>query len=160
MKKRISLALYNQKYAQDLANFSLSDEQVQFTAMPAKVMEEAFQNPYKYPVVILNEETPVGFFILHKNSEYVEERDTSRTILVRALSITLEHQGNGYALTAMRELPTLVKQLDPKVDEIILAVNEGNIAAQRLYLKAGFLNMGERKMGINGLQLILQYRMV
>ncbi|WP_413376586.1 GNAT family N-acetyltransferase [Paenibacillus taichungensis] len=160
MKKLISLAPYNEKYDQDLANFSLSDEQVQFTAMPAEVIEEALQNPNKYPVLILNDETPVGFFILHKNSEYVEERDTSRTILVRALSITLEHQGNGFALAAMRELPTLVKQLDPKVNEIILAVNEGNIAAQKLYLKAGFLNMGERKMGINGLQLILQYRMI
>lgn len=44
MKKRISLAPYNEKYNQDLANFSLSNEQVQFTAMPAEVMEEAFQN--------------------------------------------------------------------------------------------------------------------
>lgn len=109
--------------------------------------------------MILNDKTPVGFFILHKNSEYVEERDSSRKILVRALSITLEHQGNGYALDAMKALPGLVKQLDPKVDEIILAVNEGNIAAQKLYLKAGFLDMGERKMGIKGLQLMLQYRM-
>ncbi|UPK45529.1 GNAT family N-acetyltransferase [Paenibacillus pabuli] len=159
MRKRISLAPYHDKYNQDLANFSLSDEQVQFTAMPVEVMEEALQNPNKYPVVILNDDTPVGFFILHKNSEYVEERDSSRKILVRALSITLEHQGNGYALDAMKALPGLVKQLDPKVDEIILAVNEGNIAAQKLYLKAGFLDMGERKMGIKGLQLMLQYRM-
>ncbi|MDN4604089.1 hypothetical protein P5G61_22800 [Paenibacillus sp. F6_3S_P_1C] len=59
----------------------------------------------------------------------------------------------------MRALPELVKQLDPKVNEIILAVNEGNIAAQKLYLKAGFLDRGERKMGIHGLQLILHYRM-
>jgi RimJ/RimL family protein N-acetyltransferase len=160
MKKMISLAPYNVMYDKDLANFSLSDEQVQFTAMPAQVIEEAFQNPNKYPVVILNDEAPVGFFILHKNSEYVEERDSSRKILVRALSITIEHQGNGYALAAMRALPELVKQLDPKVNEIILAVNEGNIVAQKLYLKAGFLDRGERKMGVHGLQLILQYRMV
>ncbi|QOS77686.1 GNAT family N-acetyltransferase [Paenibacillus sp. JNUCC31] len=159
MKKRISLAQYNEKYNQDLANFSLSNEQVQFTAMPAEVMEEAFQNPNKYPVVILKDKTPVGFFILHKNSEYVEERDASRTILVRALSITMEHQGNGYAMDAMKALPEWVKQLDPKINEIILAVNEGNIAAQKLYLKAGFLDTGERKTGIHGLQLILHYRM-
>ncbi|WP_440117791.1 GNAT family N-acetyltransferase [Paenibacillus sp. QZ-Y1] len=156
----IRLTPYHEKYNQDLSNFSLSSEQTQFTAMPADVIEEAIYNPDKYPVVILHEEKTVGFFILHKNSEYVEQKDASRTILVRALSITLEHQGNGYALAAMKALPEWIKQLDPKVNEIILAVNEGNVAAQKLYLKVGFHDRGERRMGIHGLQLILQYSMV
>lgn len=38
----------------------------------------------------------------------------------------------------MKALHKCVCELHPKINEIILAVNEGNIAAQRLYLKMGF----------------------
>lgn len=159
MENLIRLALYHEQYDQDLADFALKGEQFQFTAMPAEVIEEAIQNPDKDPMVILHKEKPVGFFILHKSSEYVEEKDASHTILVRALSISMEYQGNGYAKAAMKALPEFVRQLYPEINEIILAVNEGNIAAQQLYLKVGFLDMGVRKMGIHGLQLILHHRM-
>ncbi|MCL6660008.1 GNAT family N-acetyltransferase [Paenibacillus amylolyticus] len=158
MENSIRLALYHERYDQDLDDFALSGGQLQFTAMPADVIDEAIQNPDKDPMVILHEEKPVGFFILHKNSEYVEEKDASHTILIRALSISMEHQGNGYAKEAMKALPKFVRQLHPEINEIILAVNEGNIAAQQLYLKVDFLDRGVRKMGIHGLQLILHHR--
>lgn len=158
MGNSIRLALYHEQYDQDLDDFALRGDQLQFTAMPGDVIDEAIQNPDKDPMVILHEEKPVGFFILHKNSEYVENKDASHTILIRALSISMEHQGNGYAKEAMKALPKFVRQLHPEINEIILAVNEGNIAAKQLYLKVGFLDRGVRKMGIHGLQLILHHR--
>ncbi|APO48205.1 hypothetical protein BS614_12025 [Paenibacillus xylanexedens] len=158
MENSIRLALYHEQYDQDLDDFTLRGDQLQFTAMPADVIDEAIQNPDKDPMVILHEEKPVGFFILHKNSEYVEDKDASHTILIRALSISMEHQGNGYAKAAMKALPEFVLQLYREIDEIILAVNERNIAAQQLYLKLGFLDRGVRKMGIHGQQLILHNR--
>lgn len=78
MENSIRLALYHEQYDQDLDDFALRGDQLQFTAMPADVIDEAIQNPDKDPMVILHEEKPVGFFILHKNSEYVEDKDASQ----------------------------------------------------------------------------------
>lgn len=58
----------------------------------------------------------------------------------------------------MKALPEFVLHRYREIDEIILAVNERNIAAQQLYLKLGFLDRGVRKMGIHGQQLILHNR--
>ncbi|MGC5770826.1 GNAT family N-acetyltransferase [Paenibacillus pabuli] len=159
MENLIRLTIHHEQYNEALANFSLTGEQLEFTALPAEVIEEAISNPDKYPIVIVKEETPVGFFILHKNSEYVEERDASRKILVRALSITLEHQGKGYALAAMNALTPLLLQLEPEIKEVMLAVNEQNVAAQRLYMKAGFRDTGIRRIGTHGLQFVFHRRM-
>lgn len=38
----------------------------------------------------------------------------------------------------MKALHKFVRKLHPKINEIILTVNEGNIAALWLYLKVGF----------------------
>ncbi|WP_418040978.1 hypothetical protein [Paenibacillus xylanilyticus] len=103
MHQVIRLTEYHEKYDEALANFSLTGEQFSFTALPAEVIEEAISNPDKVPIVILKEETPVGFFILHKKSEYAEGKKYSNAILIRALSITLEHQGRGYARAPCRQ---------------------------------------------------------
>ena len=43
----------------------------------------------------------------------------------------------------------------PNCNEIVLAVNHKNIAAQKLYLKVGFRDTGIRKMGKIGEQYIM-----
>lgn len=43
----------------------------------------------------------------------------------------------------------------PIKNEVILAVNEKNIPAQKLYEKVGFQDKGYRRMGSIGQQLIL-----
>ncbi|MFS0870315.1 GNAT family N-acetyltransferase [Paenibacillus xylanilyticus] len=154
MEKLIHLTMYHERYDEALARFSLTGEQFTFTALPAEVIDEAISNPDKFPIVILKEETPVGFFILHKNSEYAEGKRYSNAILIRALSITSEHQGKGYALAAMNALTPLLQQIDPEMKEVILAVNEQNVAAQSLYLKAGFRDTGIRRIGAHGLQFV------
>ncbi|MDQ0170649.1 GNAT family N-acetyltransferase [Paenibacillus tundrae] len=160
MKNSIRLTRYDQQYDDALANFSLTGEQFRFTAMPAEVIEEAIQNENKYPIVILHEDTVVGFFILHRYSEYADEHVNRETnLLIRALSISTEYQGKGYGLEAMQVLPSFVQQLVPDMNEIILAVNEDNIAAQKLYLKAGFVDTGRRMMKGQVLQFIFHYKM-
>lgn len=158
MHQFIRLTEYHERYDEALANFSLTGEQFSFTALPAEVIEEAISNPDKVPIVILKEETPVGFFILHKKSEYAEEKKYSNAILIRALSITLEHQGRGYARAAMQAIGPLLQQIEPGTKEVILAVNEQNIAAQSLYLKEGFRDTGIRRIGAHGLQFVFHKR--
>ncbi|KAA8785395.1 GNAT family N-acetyltransferase [Paenibacillus amylolyticus] len=159
MGQGIHLAQYEERYYQDLTGFTLKNEQVHFTALPAEVIEEAMMNPDKDPVVILHQAVPVGFFVLHKGSEYVEPAESDHKILIRALSISEQYQGKGYALDAMKQLPDWVRKFHPEVDEIILAVNEANKAAYQLYVKSGFLDLGLIRMGSRGIQHILHYTM-
>jgi RimJ/RimL family protein N-acetyltransferase len=159
MGQGIHLVHYEERYYQDLTRFTLKNEQVHFTALPAEVIEEAMMNPDKDPVVILQQAVPVGFFILHKGSEYVEPAESDHKILIRALSISEQYQGKGYALDAMKQLPNWVREFHPEVDEIILAVNEANKSAYQLYVKSGFLDLGLTRMGNRGIQHILHYSM-
>lgn len=157
MGQGIRLVHYEERYHRDLTRFTLKNEQIHFTALPAEVIEEATMNPDKDPVVILHQAVPVGFFVLHKGSEYVEPAESDRKILIRALSISEQYQGKGYALNAMKQLPDWVREFHPEIDEIILAVNEANKAAYQLYVKSGFLDLGLTRMGNHGIQHILHY---
>ena len=159
MEIGIRLVHFEEKYHQALARFTLKNEQIHFTALPVEVIEEAINNPDKDPVVILVQAVPVGFFVLHKGSEYVERAESDHKILIRALSISVEYQGKGYALEAMKLLPAWVREFHPEVKEIILAVNEANKAAQQLYVKSGYLDFGVRRMGSHGIQHVLHYSM-
>ena len=55
----------------------------------------------------------------------------------------------------MALLQDFVKYYYPVKNEVILAVNEKNIPAQKLYEKVGFQDKGFRRMGPIGQQLIL-----
>lgn len=55
----------------------------------------------------------------------------------------------------LEQLPLVVKGNFPFSDEIILAVNKENTAAQHVYKKAGFIDKGLRAVGKIGEQLIL-----
>ncbi|MEK3827744.1 GNAT family N-acetyltransferase [Paenibacillus sp. FSL K6-1558] len=160
MGQGICLVPYEEQYHQDLTRFTLKNEQIHFTALPAQVIEEAMINPDKDPIVILHQVVPVGFFVLHKGSEYVEPAESDHKILIRALSISEQYQGKGYALDAMKQLPDWVREFHPEIDEIILAVNEANKAAYQLYVKSGFLDLGLTRMGSRGIQHILCYSMI
>ncbi|MBY0202330.1 GNAT family N-acetyltransferase [Paenibacillus cucumis (ex Kampfer et al. 2016)] len=160
MGQGIRLVPYEEQYHQDLTRFTLKNEQVHFTALPAQVIEEAMINPDKDPIVILHQAVPVGFFVLHKGSEYVESVESDHKILIRALSISEQYQGKGYALDAMKQLPDWVREFHPEIDEIILAVNEANKAAYQFYVKSGFLDLGLTRMGNRGIQHILCYSMI
>ncbi|QXE02336.1 hypothetical protein [Terribacillus sp. DMT04] len=43
----------------------------------------------------------------------------------------------GYGKGTLEQLPAFVREAFPHIDEIVLAVNEGNALARRLYEKAG-----------------------
>jgi len=158
VQELIRLTPYEPKYDIALADFTLNNEQVRFTAFPVEVLEEAIQHVDRFPVVIVRDDMPVGFFVLHRHSEYAAAIQSPDAILIRALSVSSEHQGKGYALAAMKALPAFVHQFHPMMNAIILAVNEQNIPAQRLYLKAGYTDTGARFMGTHGMQFIYRFK--
>ncbi|MFF2017518.1 GNAT family N-acetyltransferase [Paenibacillus sp. NPDC058177] len=158
MNLAISLALYQDQYKEALFRFYLPEEQEQFTGMPADTLEEAIVDENRTAVVILEGERPVGFFILHVGkgiSNFYPNH--SGVMLLRAFLVDYAHQGKGYAKSALLLLPNFIRLHFPSIRAIVLAVNERNLPADRLYTQAGFVDHGMRRTGEKGLQRILQY---
>jgi RimJ/RimL family protein N-acetyltransferase len=150
------LVPYSSEWDSSIRNFTLDEAQMGFTFLPSKAIDTAGENCF--PVVILLENEPVGFFILHRSQEITQNfTQNDNAIFLRAFSIDRQHQGNGYAKFAMNQLPTYVQRLFPEIDEIILTVNEDNLSARRLYEKSGFLYIGKNKIGRIGLELGMHF---
>jgi RimJ/RimL family protein N-acetyltransferase len=152
----VKLTFFEEKYREELFRFELPEDQAQFTGLPHEVLNEALADN-QYPVVIVSNNIPVGFFVLKMGDSLQQLVGNERAMLIRALSMNTVHQGKGYAKVGMCALPSFVQQHFPDVDELVLAVNERNIAAQHLYERANFVDRGIRREGPVGMQKILHY---
>lgn len=152
--EKVNLQFYKSEYFESLSRFELPEEQEQFTALPIHSLEMTHE---RHPIVILINNEPVGFFVLHSSDRVKEYSDNPNAMLLTALSINHSHQGKGYAKEGMKQIESFVKQKFPACDEIVLAVNKRNMAAQKLYEKVGYKDTGSRKMGKNGEQFVLSY---
>ncbi|MEH7254828.1 GNAT family N-acetyltransferase [Neobacillus niacini] len=148
----VELKHFSNEYLDVLNSFELPEEQVQFTALPNKILE-ATEGQHR--IVILSENEPVGFFLLHSTERVKEYSDNPKAMLFTALSVNHEKQGKGYAKQGMLLLSDFVKSEFPNCDEVVLVVNHKNLPAQRLYLKVGFEDTGKRKIGPIGEQFIM-----
>lgn len=155
--QNVALSLYEEAFREALYQFSLPEEQLQFTGLPSMVLEETLQDPSRYAVVILADGIPVGFFVLHTGGRLAEYTSNPRAILLTAFSVTEAHQGKGYAKKGLLALPAFVAEHLPDKEEIILVVNERNLPAKQLYEKTGFVDKGIRRMGPIGRQFMLHY---
>ncbi|MBS4174706.1 GNAT family N-acetyltransferase [Bacillus sp. FJAT-49736] len=152
----VTLEFYRPKYLNELSNFYLPADQEQFTALPVEMLETT---DVRHPIVIVNQNEPVGFFVLHSSERVAEYTDNPNAMLLTAFSINHAHQGKGFAQKGMNQLNEFVPQEFPQCNEIVLAVNQKNIPAQKLYEKVGFADTGQRKMGRIGEQLILSLKL-
>jgi RimJ/RimL family protein N-acetyltransferase len=151
----VEISFYQEIHHELLNAFYLPDEQKKFTGMPSEVLDEAIRDPKKYPVVILAESRPVGFFVLQFDEEFPILVQNPKAILLRAFSINHKEQGQGFAKKGLEMLPLFVASEFKTVDEIVLAVNVKNVAAQAVYFKTGFIDKGIRRQGSFGHQYVL-----
>ncbi|TFE19495.1 GNAT family N-acetyltransferase [Cohnella luojiensis] len=150
------LAFFIQEWESKIRNFTLEESQMGFVFLPSKALD-FFKEENCFPVVILFEDEPVGFFVLHNSGEIYDFTENVNSIFLRAFSIDRKNQGKGYAKLAMNSLPKFIQLYFPQVDEIVLTVNENNLAAKRLYEKSGFLYKGKNKLGRSGIELGMHY---
>ena len=150
--EKIELKYFSAEYLHVLNSFELPEEQGQFTALPRQILEV---NEGQHRIVILSENEPVGFFLLHSTERVKEYSDNPKAMLLTALSVNHAKQGKGYAKQGMLLLKNFVKTDFPNCDEIVLVVNYKNIPAQKLYLKVGFEDTGKRKIGPKGEQFVM-----
>ena len=149
----LELKHYSEEYLTVLNSFDLTEHQKQFTALPSTFAEVS---EGQHRIVILKGNIPVGFFLLHTTERVKDYSDNPKALLLTAFSINHDQQGNGYAKKGMILLRDFVKAEFPEYNEIVLAVNHKNAAAQRLYSKAGFHDTGERRIGRIGEQYVMK----
>ncbi|EZH64810.1 acetyltransferase [Bacillaceae bacterium JMAK1] len=148
----MQLAFVKDEHIELLEKFELPEAQAQFTALPEELMNVS---EGQYRIVILVNQEPVGFFLLHTTNRVCEYTTNPKAMLLTALSVDYKQQGKGYAKQAMLELETFVTSTFENIDEVVLAVNHKNLPAQNLYQSVGFKDTGRRKVGKIGEQLIL-----
>ncbi|MGE8207789.1 GNAT family N-acetyltransferase [Heyndrickxia sp. NPDC080065] len=153
----VELHVYKPEFFDALKDFNLPKEQEQFTALPSEMLEVSHE---RHPIVILSDNEPVGFFVLHSSARVKEYTDNPDAMLLTAFSVNHLHQGKGFAKKGLQQLNTFIHQEFPTCNEVVLAVNKRNIPAQKLYEKVGYEDTGRRKMGKIGEQLIFSLSLV
>ncbi|WP_407647493.1 GNAT family N-acetyltransferase [Bombilactobacillus apium] len=78
-------------------------------------------------------------------------------VLLKALSIDDSYKRLGMALAAMNQVPSYVRKKFCFATRIILVVNHANFAAQALYRRAGYRDIGPRRQGKSGTQFIYEF---
>ncbi len=150
----IKLKKYNDTYNSALMAFHLNNEDGKYTALPSDALDLALKNPDRTAIVILKDETPTGFFVLHQGQEIREYITPKNTLLIRALSINTKYHRQGIGFQAMTQLDQFVQIHFPSIKRLALAVNMKNEKAIRLYLKAGYTE-DHRRMGLKGEQMVM-----
>lgn len=152
----LTLKHYSHEHLEALNAFELPEEQAQFTSLPNHYQEIT---DGQHRIVVLENQKPVGFFLLHTTNRVKEFSENPHAMLLTALSINFVDQGKGYGKGAMSLLKEFVNKEFPSCNEIVLAVNHKNIAAQQMYRKVGFQDTGRRKIGPIGEQFIMSLKM-
>lgn len=155
MDSKVSLSLYKPEHYDQLMSFKLNGEQEQFTRIPIESLPISIKDPNCYPIVILNNDLPVGYFVLQIGEVVKEYTENEKAILLRSYSINSEQQGKGYGKQSLQLLDQFASELLPNYTEIVLTVNDQNQVATSLYLKSGFVDRGQKAEGRNGPQKVL-----
>lgn len=153
----MNLMKYERNLKDQIDNYILSEEQLQYTGTPSNAVELGNIDFYRHAILAINNNDLVTFFVLHENDGVKPYSENANAILLRTFSTDNRHQGKGYAKQSLLLLPEFVKEQFKHINEIVLAVNVKNLAAQTLYKKCGFIDEGVRKMGKKGELIIMSY---
>lgn len=155
---KITLASYSDEYIEGIRDYKLPPEQYLFTSYPLEALEQVYQGCDKFPVLILNNGKAVGFFCLYSGKRVAEVSTNHRALLLTSFSVNYKYQKRGFAKQALYSISNFIKNHFEEIDEVVLLVNMKNIPAQSLYINCGFKDMGERRMGKRGEQMVLHLK--
>lgn len=156
----VRLIPYQASHFDELNSFQLDQTQSQFTAsFYENIINRKIESiPGKFPVTILYNEIPVGFFILDDSQEKIIFTQDENAVLFRSLSLNPNYQGKGIGKQALILMDDYVRNQFPHLTHIILAVNIKNQHAYQLYIKVGYQDTGRTFHGSIGPQYILSKR--
>ncbi|BAP30014.1 GNAT family acetyltransferase [Chryseobacterium sp. StRB126] len=153
----IRLDFFNPEEHLSGVSYSLDENQLRFTASASQALQniEKRDDNNAFPITILENNVPAGFFVLDFGKDKFEFTDNQNSALVRSLSVNPEKQGRGIGKVAMILVDDFVKENFKHCDEIVLAVNQKNNSAYHIYLKAGYIYDGKTRVGRSGLQYLM-----
>ncbi|UPQ77394.1 GNAT family N-acetyltransferase [Chryseobacterium nepalense] len=138
-------------------NYALDEDQMQYTATAEQALKkiEERKDTLAFPITIFEDENPCGFLVLDFGSDKLELTDNKQAMLLRSFSVNPELQGKGIGKAAMIKVDEFVRENFKDCDEIVLAVNQNNIAAYQLYRNTGYHYEGKTRIGRSGPQYIM-----
>lgn len=153
----MELVFYEEKFFDLVANYILTDEQLNYTDTPQACVEKQKEDSTRHSILAIENTSLVTFFTLHEKDGVTPYSENTAAILVRAFSTDFRFLGQGYAKQALKLLPAFVETHFPHINEIVLAVNAENMAAQHLYKKCGFMDEGIRTIGKKGELFVMSF---
>lgn len=158
INSEVKLENYQPKHLKELIDYKLTESQLEFTSHPKDALLACETDQGRSPIVILEKGQIAGFFVLYQGEELSGYTNNPNAILLRAYSVAVPFQGKGIARSSLELLPNFVLKNFPRVNEIVLAVNLRNEAAQRVYKRAGFEDSGRKVMGRMGEQYVYRLK--
>ncbi|SEK71737.1 hypothetical protein SAMN04488700_2128 [Carnobacterium iners] len=125
-----------------IESYALEDHQ--YADMPIKAMTNSLHETQKHPILILNKENLVGFFILQKNKVIETFPMDNTSLFLRDHSIDERFQEKGFGKLSIEALPIYIRNSFDNINKVVLAVDYDNLSGQMLYLKTGFKDTKER----------------
>lgn len=152
----VVITFYQNHHLQDLS-YDLGTQQ-QHTASVNTALERICTGklPKAQPVTILRDELPAGFFVLDFGEDRVEFSTNENCVLLRSLSVNPLLQGQGIGKEALGQLPEFLRKFFPGTNEIVLAVNENNPRAKKLYEDFGYQLLPRTRIGTRGVQFLMK----
>lgn len=111
--------------------------------------------------VLLIDDAPRGFFLLKRRTllpHWAQEAQGTTTTL-HALIIDHRYQRRGLGEECLRQLPELVLQLWPDIQQLMLAVHPTNHIARTLYLSLGWQEDGTATRTADGYETRMTRRL-
>ncbi|MEW4227379.1 GNAT family N-acetyltransferase [Priestia megaterium] len=155
-KENVALTFYSEAYESSIHSYTLPEEQLIYTALPAEAIAKCKQERDRTPVLILAENKLAGFFVLDAGEAVKAYTEGSGALLIRSYSIHPDYQGKGVGKKSLKLLPSFINHHFRTKNKVVLGVNHKNKAAQHLYKRCGFVDTDRHVFGSQGKQFVYQ----
>lgn len=141
----VTLAPLDKSEAHRVLHLELGTDQEDYVGKIADMV--SWDEPDSDFHIVLEDDVVVGFFKIDR--AYPENYAFARPgeLGIRGVLIDKSRQGHGVGAAAMSALPAYAARHYPGAPSLVLTVNCNNPAAQRVYLKAGFLQENDLYLG-------------
>lgn len=146
---------YTDEFSAKINQFQLSDEQLAYTGRPEMPIKISESHSFIHPILGIEGDLLTNFFVLDEEKDVALYTNNQHAVLLRTFSTDYRYQGKGYAKQVLQALPHFIQMHFPNCNELILAVNQQNIAAQKLYETTGFKRTEKIVEGDHGLLYIM-----
>lgn len=152
----MKLVEYNSSHESMIENYYVKDDT--YTGLPEKAVKIAALQDKYHPVLCIESDVLVTFFVLDGGDDKYTYTDQKDTLLLRSFSTDSRHLRKGYARKSLELLKAFVQENYSGIHEVILGVNLKNTPAVNLYQDCGFHDTRRTFDGAKGTQKILRMK--